>query len=339
MTLMDKFYNKLTQEYNDYMEEVSNWDGEVVYNNAEFISDYEKIYNYLISEKPITENAFLDHFVRMNKPLRTLCEYYQKAKPPVQEHINPIIWLIGTEKRFDKNFSIIKADFMERIEENYAMKKPDVHNDEYKMRDYLKHHITLASDKDVITLMQFQNPLKLLIESPKVEGMTEKIAMTAHHVRFMDVMTMPYALDTDRLVPEAIHRHKAVESLMQIIPKHDFNTSMLWLDSLRSESGISYEETMDKSNPYESFTKTIGEILEEHGKDVVQTIYDSVWGYAIPEDKLTEVAKYIADDGDIMKVPRLVEHGYFDERYENNFLTDDEFFEKLSNENNGMTML
>ena len=61
MTLMDKFYNKLTQEYNDYMEEVSNWDGEVVYNNAEFISDYEKIYNYLISEKPITENAFLDH--------------------------------------------------------------------------------------------------------------------------------------------------------------------------------------------------------------------------------------------------------------------------------------
>lgn len=339
MTIMDKLYEKLTQEYNDYMEEVSNWDGEVVYNNAEFISDYEKIYNYLISEKPIKDGSFVEHFMRMHRPLRTLCEYYQKAKPPVQEYMNPIIWLIGAEKRFGENFSEIKADFMERIEENCASKKQDVQSKEYKMLDYVRHHITLASDKDVITLMQFQDPLKLLIETPQVEGMTEKIRRAAHHVRFMDVMTMPYALDTDRLVPEAIHRHGAVDSLMHIIPKHDFNTSMLWLDALRGETGICYEETMDKSNPYEGFIKTMSEILEEHGRDVVQLIYDSVWGYAIPEDKLTEVAKYIADDGDIMKVPKLVDHGYFDERYENNFLTDDEFFEKLSNENNGMTMM
>ena len=50
MPLIDKFYNKLTQEYEDYMEEISNWDGEALYINAEFISNYKKIYDYLISE-------------------------------------------------------------------------------------------------------------------------------------------------------------------------------------------------------------------------------------------------------------------------------------------------
>lgn len=339
MTLMDKFYDKLTQEYNDYMEEISNWEGKAVCNNAEFISEYERIYKYLINEKPIKNESFVEHFMRMHRPLRTFCEYCQKAKPDVQEYINPIIWLIGAEKRFDENFSGIKADFMERIEANYADKKADIHSEEYKMLDYVKHHITLASDKDIITLMQFQEPLKLLIESPKVEGMTEKIAMTAHHVRFMDVLTMPYALDTDRLIPETIHRHGAVNSLMCIIPKHDFRTSVLWLDSLRGNTGICYEETLDESNPYEKFVETMCEISKEHGRDVVQEIYDSVWGYAIPEDKLTEVAKYIADDGDIMKVPSLVDHGYFNERYENNFLTDNEFLDKIANENNGITMM
>lgn len=339
MTNTELFYKKLTQEYEDYMEEISEWDSEKIQYNAEFIVDYQKIYEYLMRDKPIRENSFLEHYMQMNKPLRTICEHFQEEKPPVYDLVNPVIWRIGAEKIFDTDFSKIKSEFLQRIEENYALKTPDENSDEYMMRDYVQHHIAKATDADIITLMQFQNPLKLLIESPKVEGMSEKISMTAHHVRYSDVLTMPYALDVDRLVPETIHRHGAINSLIHIIPQHDFNTTMQWLDFYRDMGDVCYETTWEKSNPYDSFIDAMCEISEQQGRDTVQQLYNMGCEKRILESELIEAAKYLAAGGNVAKVPKLAEYGYFDGPYEENDMSDDEFLEEHTEPNNGMTMM
>lgn len=345
MNIMEKFYKKLTQEYDDFMEEVGEWNTDNLIKNAEFISCYKQIYEYLMRDKPINEKSNIDHFLKMHRPLYTICESFQEEKPPVYDLVNPTIWKIGNCKIFDKNFSAVKAEFLQRIKENYIELVPDeshrnVYSDIHMMHEYIKHHIIKAKDEDIMTLMQFENPLKVMVETAKVDGQFEtKFAATAHHIRFSDVLTMPYFLDTERILPETKYRHGAIDSLINIIPKPDFTTSMLWIDFHRKLADTSPESLDEHTNPYNSFVEALCEISQEQGSEVLQQIYELVWEKCILENEMIEAAKYLADGGDIKKVRKLAEHGYFQEKYENNFMTDDEFLEKISEMGAGMTMM
>ena len=335
MNREELFYRKLKDEYDDFMEAVSGWDGEIMFSNAEFVSDYVKIYEYLMRDKPIRENSFLDHYLRMNSPLKTICEHYQENKQPIYDYVNPVIWQIGAEKTFDKNFSEIKAEFMERIAENNPMREYSPRSDEYKMMDYIKHHITQVPDEDIRTLMQFADPLKVIMEAKNVMGMDNKVKMAAHQIRYMDVLTMPYFLDTDRLEPESVFRHDTICKVMQIVPKHDFNTTMQWLDLYRDIAG---EDAM-KENPYDKFVDALEKVKESQGDKILQELYNMGYGERILENEIVEAAKYLADGGDISKVPELAQYGYFDSPYEENQTLPDEFLAIHSEEQGGMTMM
>lgn len=333
MTKKDLFYKKITEEYDFYMEEVREMDGEDIADNAEYIADFINIYEYLMRDKPISEKSYLDHYIKMNKPLQAICEKYQETKAPIYDFVNPIIWEIGEKEMYDKGASAIKAEFMVRISENYISMnqcREDVYNKLYVEYEYLKNHIYLAADDDIKVLMQFENPLKLILESA-TEEMSDKIEKAADSVRSSDVFTMSYRLDHERILPETKFRHKAISDIANIVPKPDFGITIQWLEFLR---GLN-EECDPTTNPYHKFIDVIYDIAEEQGGEILQKLYEMGDGRCILENELSEAAKYLADGGDIEKVEALANGGYFDSAYEENNISDDDFLSSQTN----MTMM
>lgn len=186
MTDKELFYERITQEYDEMMEVWRDWDAESVINIAEYISDFKQIYEYLMRDQPIDENSHLEHYIKLNKPLQTICDLYQEEKEPIYDSLNHTIWDIGDKQIYGDDFSEIKAKFMQRIQENYyemrsAVWGKNVYNETYMTCDYIRHHIGMTEDEDIITLMQFKNPLKIIIESSLVEEST-KIKLQWRHI-------------------------------------------------------------------------------------------------------------------------------------------------------------
>lgn len=329
------FYKKLTEEYDTFMEEIRDWYLEKVVENSEYIADYRNIYEYLMRDKPINENTNLEHFLKMNTPIKTICEIFQENKPPIYDLVNPTIWNIGEKEIFDADYSEIKARFMQRIEENYNEMAnsewgKNVYNDLYMLCDYLKNHIGKASEADVKILMQFENPLKLIKEMPvRDNNCGDKIASAARFVQWSDVLTLPYELDSENVIRESVYRHDAITDLISIVPKHDFNTTMQWIDFYRNLDNES-DAAAETNNPYERFIDAMREIADNNSEQTLQELYCMSWEHQLLENELVEAAKYLDNGGNIEKVAKLAKYGYFDTPYEpENSMDDDEFLEQF----------
>lgn len=340
---MDKkelFYERITQEYDEMMELWRDWDAESVIEAAEYIGDFKQIYEYLMRDQPINENSHLEHYMKMHKPLQTICDLYQEEKNPIYDSLNHTIWDIGDKQIYGDDFSEIKAEFMQRIQENYdemrsAVWSESVYNETYMTCDYIRHHIGITEDKDIMTLMQFENPLKVIIESSLAEESTKnKIEMAAHNVRWSDIFTMTYELDHKRIVPESKFRHDAINDLVRIIPNHNFNTTMQWLGFFRDLS----EGCDETADPYQSFVDVMYDIAVKYSGKMLQELYDMSNEQCILETELCEAAKYLADGGDISNVPELAKYGYFDGPYEERTVSAEEFLESIDEQQGGMSM-
>lgn len=335
------FYERIQQEYDEFMELWRDWDADSIIDAAEYIGDFKQIYEYLMRDKPIDENSYLEHYMKLNKPLQTICDLYQEEKSPIYDSLNHTLWSIGDQQIYGDDFSEEKFEFMQRIEDNYnemrdAKRDENLYNDLYMAREYIKHHIGITEDKDITTLMQFENPLKVIMESPLMEESTKnKIAMAAHYIRWSDIYTMPYELDHKRIVPESRFRHDAIIDLVRIIPNHNFDTTMQWLDFFRDLNG----ECDKTANPYQKFVDTMYDIADEHPIKILQKLYNMSHEHCILENELCEAAKYLADGGAIEAVPELAKYGYFDGPYEENTQSAEEFLKSIDEPHDGLTMV
>lgn len=335
MTKKELFYKKLTEEYDCFMEEVRDMDGEDIAERAEYIADFINIYEYLMRDKPIDENNYLENYLKITEPLKAICERYSEIKQPIYDFVNPVIGEIGENGVHNAEYNRIKDEFLRRIEENYNQminvpQGETVDKKIYVFHDYIRNHIGIIKDKDLLTLMQFQNPLKLIIETPNILGEPKPIAGAVHFVKYSDAFVLPHRLDYERLLPETKFRHDAINKIADIVPKPDFNTTMQWLDFFREL----HEECDETTDPYYSFVDALYYISAEQGGEILQDLYNMSWEHCILENELIEAAKYLADGGDIAKVWKLAECGYFDSPYEENNILPDDFL----TQQNGMTM-
>ncbi|MDO4563687.1 MAG: hypothetical protein Q4C12_07620 [Clostridia bacterium] len=344
MPLTDNFYEKITNEYDTFMETVGTWKSDKLLSNIEFVADYMNIYEYLMRDRPIREGGYLDHYMRMSNPIRTICERYQEDKPPIYDALNRTICEIGDKEIFDKNYSELKARFLDRVTENYKESIKDspaeksITND-YIMLDYVRLNLEFANDLSIKTLMQFESPLKLLIDRDgNYRAYNTKMDEAAHYVRMSDVFTMPYKLDLNNVLPETVQRHDAINSIIGIVQSHDFTTTMNWLDFFRELHEADAEEGAELEDPYRTFIDALNKIKSEQGEGVLQSLYEMGNADRILEREFVEAAKYLADGGDILKVPTLACYGYFDESYEGNRSDADEFLSKQGCITEGMNM-
>ena len=178
--------------------------------------------------------------------------------------------------------------------------------------------------------MQFENPLKLIKEMPVWDNNCgDKIAAAARFVQWSDVLTMPYELDSENVIRESVYRHDAITDLISIVPKHDFNTTMQWIDFYRNLDSES-DAAAEINNPYEKFIDAMKEIADNNSEQTLQELYYMSWEHQLLENELVEAAKYLDNGGNIEKVAKLAKYGYFDTPYEpENSMGDDEFLEQF----------
>lgn len=117
MTNKELFYKKLTEEYDCFMEEVRDMDGEDIADRAEYIADFINIYEYLMRDKPIDENNYLNHYLKITEPLKVICEMYSESKQPIYDFVNPVIWKIGERGVYNSECSGIKDEFLSQQNE------------------------------------------------------------------------------------------------------------------------------------------------------------------------------------------------------------------------------
>ena len=230
----------------------------------------------------------------------------------------------------------ISDEFILRLEENYGeMTNPECgkysHADLYMFFKDVKSRIFEVDEENIRVLMQFKNPLKVILEMQENEIFDNKIEAAIHCINMSDVLTLPYELDCKKIMAETKFRHKAIGDIANIVPTPKFSTTMQWLDFFRNLNE-EYDETTD---PYHSLVDALYEISGEQGGDVLQKLYDMGSEHCILEKELTEAAKYLADGGDIAKVSKLAECGYFDAAYEENDILPDEFLARQ----NGINMI
>lgn len=328
MNREEYFYEKLKREYDEYMEEVRDWDADRIINNAKYIGDYIRIYEYLMRDKPISEHSYLDCYDRLKNPLKTICDHYQEDKPPMHDLVNRTIWNLGKEELITESYSESKYQFLQRIAENY--KEPsnnslpvNVQNLQLFMFEYIRCHIDEAGDEDIKVLMQFKNPLRVIMESQPVENaqFEKRISETAQSLMNRDIMTMPYELDPYYLMPETKFRHNAINSINNIVLVPEFNVTMNWLELCRDVAS----DDEDIQNPYLELINAFIMVFEDQGANTLQELYLMGREHCILPNEVIEAGKYLADDGNIEKVYTLAKYGYFECPYEENSSSADDF--------------
>ncbi len=341
MTREDFFYDRVKREYEEYMETIRDWDSDKLIDNAKYIGDYIRIYEYLMRDKPISENSYLDYYERLKKPLEMICDRYQEDKPPMHDLVNSTIWDLGREHLPDESYSEIKCKFLQRVADNYhdpvnESLSVNAHNMLMFVYEYVRCHIDFATDDEVNVLMQFKNPLKVIMDTVPEAGkeFEKRISYTAETVQNRDIMTMPYDLDPYYLMSETKFRHNAINSINNIVLVPEFNVTMKWLEFCREVAS----EDEDIQNPYLELINAFITVYEDQGANTLQELYLMGREHCILPNELIEAGKYLADDGDINKVPKLAEYGYFDGPYEDNHPAD-EFLETLGEHQGGMTMM
>lgn len=336
------FYEKIKREYDEYMEEIREWDKERIINNVKYIGDYVRIYEYLMRDKPIGEKSYLDCYDRLKNPLKVICDHYQDDKPPMYDLVNRTIWNLGEEELIDESYSEPKYQFLQKIAENY--KEPsnsslpvNVQNLQLFMFEYIRCHIDEATDNDIKVLMQFKNPLRVIMESQPVENaqFVKRISETAQDLMKKDIMTMPYELDMNNLLSETRYRHNAINSINNIVLYPNFNITVKWLELCR-EVFDGDERNID---PYASLVDSFNEVSMAQGYNTLQQLYDMGNEHTILPSEIVEAGKYLDKGGDISKVPMLANYGYFDGPYEENKTSAEEFLASQGEEQGGMTMM
>ena len=336
------FYEKIQREYDEYIEEVRSWDADRIINNAKYIGDFIRIYEYLMRDKPISEKSYLECYDRLKNPLKIICDHYQEDKPPMHDLVNRTIWNLGEEELIDESYSEPKYQFLQRIAENY--KEPsnsslpvNVQNLQLFVFEYIRCHIDEASDDDLKVLMQFKNPLRVIMESQPIENaqFEKRISETAQWLMNKDIMTMPYELDQANVMSETRYRHNAINSINNIVLYPKFNLTMKWFEFCREM----YEDADDSINPYTGLVDAFQEVSMAQGYNTLQQLYDMGDEHMILPNEIIEAAKYLGDGGSINKVPKLAEYGYFDGPYEDRQKSADAFLEMQGEEQVGMTMM
>lgn len=316
MTNLETLYDRIERDYWGMREEWSEYEFNELMSVVESIAKYKSIYNYIMEHKPFTEEQ-AEHFLKMDDPFLFICNQYNPLESETHEEYQTVIDDIYNHKLTDMKatpcFAELKWKIFKLWEEYQRLTV--VYVDEVDIRNVIEG----MSDSDFIIdeydskqLMQFKNPLlALALETGRSdEPFKEQVEQAIKVFENVDLLTYKFELEKENILPETRQRHDAIVELMSIVPDFHFQTAMRWLDLNRAINGCMLDGD-GEDNPYQDFLKTMQDIKEEHGTDLLQKVFDMGAEIVIQPIELVEVAKYLADGGNVDMVSELAEEDYF----------------------------
>lgn len=323
MTREQEFYNKVEDEYNDFLQEVAEYDCDEVLCEADRIAKIQSIYKFLMDYRPVDEDSCAE-FMEIKDPLDTI---YQRYNPCIEEYHEELYGLIedlSKEYRAEQQKNAVLPESVSKLltkiykeGEKYA----NILSDRVDKKAWfsvlsnintVKYHF---DEYDAKILLQFKEPLFVLAKEigNTTESFEKQLERAVENLKNVDLLIYQHELNKDAILPETKHRHNAIIELMDIVPDFQFQTAMSWLDLNRTIN----ESMLDgEDNPYQEFLDAMKEIKEKHGDEILQKAFDMGVDVVVQPIELTEVAKYIADGGDVDRVSELLEDDFFLVPYE-----------------------
>lgn len=319
MTDKDLFYQRIEDEYDDFLQEVEEYDSSEVMVECEKIADMKQIYEYLMRDRPIDGKA-LNHFMKLEGPLHTICEQYQEDKAPIYDTLNHTLWQIEDKEILDYETNEVSDEFkailLKEYEQDgtkYGMQSKVYVADELAERIFSKDYC--FDEYDAKVLMQFEKPFAVLLDNIEFGERSFKEDMEAvmYKLGGMDILTCSYALKSDAILPETRFRHDMINKIIELVPEPDFKTTAEWLEFVRTLS-IDVDENFElTNNPYDEFAEALNAVLRSYGADITQQVYDlAKTNTFVLANELVGAAEYIADGGDISKIREIAENGGFE---------------------------
>lgn len=320
MSRVQEFYDRVEAEYNSFINDIETMDTDAVLENARNITMFQEVYKFLISREPVDEDAY-SRFLDVEKPIQAICEKYHPLGEELHETIETLMDSIVEEQepiQGGERFEELKGKISDLWDE-FRMNTV-VYIDEDIVRnvyDGICNRGLVLDEDDSKILLQFKNPL--LVLSYEINNYEQdfdmELSKVMHTFENVDLLMYRHELDEENILPETSYRHDAYVELIKMLPKFDFQTATEWLrfNYAINENGVLIESGI---NPYEEFVKVMKEIKEEHGEDILQKIFEHHEETMAQPEELVEVAKYLADGGEVWQVKELLEDDYFLVPYE-----------------------
>ena len=239
----------------------------------------------------------------MHEEFQTVVDdiYNNKLSEVVNKYNGELRWKLHLEKEE------YEGKLARRVDKNaWDNVVNNVFRDDFRFDEY-----------DAKVLLQFKEPIFVLVKEigSTNEPFEQQIERMMKNLGEVDLLTYQHELNKERILPETKQRHDAIIELMSIVPDFHFQTAMRWLD-LNRAINESMLESDGEDNPYQEFIKTIKDIKEEHGAELLQKVFDMGAEIVIQPIELVEVAKYLADGGDVDRVSELADEDFFLVPYE-----------------------
>ena len=320
MTVKEMFYQRIEDEYEDYLDRIDEYDWKELYNEAETIADMKEIYNYLIQDNPI-DGEMLEHYMKLKNPLETICKLYQKEKQPIYDYVNPVIWRIDQEKILDYEVNT-ESEKLKKIMEKEFSEDGTIYGEKSKI--YVAESLIRGiSDQDFCfdvydakVLMQFKKPFGVLLDNyidSKFSSFKDQYPCIMSKLMSMDLLTGQYALKSEMILPETKFRHEIMHKIVEAIPEPDYTATSNWLDFYR-DIQMNAEEDYDLiQNPYENFGIALDTISYSYSDEIVQAVYNlAKRNEMILENEIVGAADYLSNGGDAEEVYKMASEGKFD---------------------------
>ena len=321
MTKEQEFYNRVEDEYDDFFQEVEEYDTEEVLNEAQRIAKMQSIYEYLTEFRPIGEDRYPE-LMDCENPLGEICDRYNPSAEEYHEELCVIIedLIRDIKKKQEKAVAPRPQSVCDLVLE--------IHKERERYENKLAPRIDRNAWDNVVknvfggdfhfdeydakVLLQFKEPLFVLVKEigSTTENFPSQIERVIENLESVDLLTYQHELNKDRILPETFQRHDAIIELMDIVPDFHFQTAMRWLGLNRAINECMLDSD-GEDNPYQDFMRTMHDIKSEHGDELLQKVFDVGADIVVQPEELVEVAKYLADGGEPDRISELVEDDYF----------------------------
>ena len=321
MTVLEELYDRIETEYYGLREEWSEYEFEELMCDVGKIAKMKSIYNYIRQHEPFSEKQ-AEHFLKMQNPFQVICNRYDPSEGEIHEEYKTVIDDIYAQKITDMQSQPYFADLIwqmyhekEKYDDRLAphIDKNAFRNVSYNL--FIENH--QFDEYQSRVLMQFKEPLIVLVKEigSTEESFDKQVERVMETLGSVDLLTYQHELNKDFILPETRQRHEAIIELMDIVPEFHFQTAMEWL-MLNRHLNSSMLEGDGEDNPYQDFLQTMRDIKEEHGDEIFQKVFNIGTDVVMQNEELIEVAKYIADDGEIDRIPELLDDDFFLTPYE-----------------------
>lgn len=316
MTNLEMLYDRIESDYYGMRSEWREYEFEELLGDVENIAKYKSIFNYIMKYKPFTEEQ-AEHFLKMDNAFMFICKQYNPLECETHEEYQTVIEDIYDNKLTDTKvtpcFAELKWKIFKLWEEFQNLTVVYVNEDKIEtVVNGMNDSDFSLNEYDSKILLQFKNPLLVLAsEIGRLDKpFDESVGIVIETLNNVDLLTGRYSLEKDLILPETKQRHDVIVELMNTVPDFDFQTAMRWLDLNR----VINECMLDSDgidNPYQDFLKTMRDIKAEYGSELLQKVFDMGEEIVMQPAELVEVAKYLADGGDVDRVSELVDDDFF----------------------------